>query len=144
MATLSQGVSLLALGAYVGIALGVENLYPFSTFPMYSDSKFESGARLVVLSDDGIAREVEDYVGWACVDLAPVETTVCPDGELSQPEGYLLKEAYDYIDAHPPADVDDPTRRDVELVIRTWRLTPGETDVTRLDCPVHRCRARLR
>lgn len=144
MASMSRAVSVLMLAGYAGIALGVENLYPFSTFPMYSDWKQNSGSRLIVLADDGVPREVKEFDAWTCLDFKPIERTVCSDGEESIPAGYLVKEAYDYIGKHPPSDVDDPDRVQVGIVLRTWRLTSGETDVEILDCPIHECRARLK
>lgn len=144
MASMSRAVSVLMLAGYAGIALGVENLYPFSTFPMYSDWNLDSGSRLIVLGDDDVPREVKEFDAWTCPDLRPVEKAMCSDGEESIPAGYLVKEAYDYIGKHPPSNIDDPNRIEVDIVLRTWRLTPGKADVEILNCPIQQCRARLK
>lgn len=134
-------VAALALIAYLGIALGVTNLYPFSTFPMYSSAAFTSGARLVVLDEDGEVHEIREYTDWSCPGLEPIDWTMCPDGQIGQPAGYLNKEATDYIEANSR---DNPAARAVELVIRVWRLSPEGGEARQLDCPIQACEAVLR
>ncbi|WP_106094435.1 hypothetical protein [Enhygromyxa salina] len=137
------GLAIVVFACYGGAALGVTNAYPFSTFPMYSEDSPTFGARLVVKDRGGERREVDRYEDWTCAaDLSfdDLEQTVCPDGRIGQPTGYLVKEALDHIREHPDDDSRD-AEESVDLVIRTWRLD-GE-QIVELDCPVARCRARL-
>ncbi|GEM_PF-2049459 len=133
--------------AYVLIAAQLQNLYPFSTFPMYSSSVFTSGARLVAVDEAGVAHEITDFEAWSCPELGTVDRVMCPDGELTQPTGYLAKEAIDYIFAHPAPRAEhgaQPESPAVSLVVRTWRLDTPEGETRVLDCPVSACTAERR
>lgn len=142
----SLALAIVVFACYAGVALGVTNAYPFSTFPMYSEDAPESGARLVVKDRAGEHHEIRSYAGWTCEDelrFDDIEQTICPDGRIGQPTGYLVKEALDHIRGHMNGPdelgaVGDP----VELVIRTWRLEADE--IIALDCPVAQCMATLR
>ena len=91
---------------------------------------------MVVVDAAGEAREVARYEQWSCPELAPIELTMCPDGEIGQPAGYLAKQATDYIAAHP-GEGGEP----VSLVIRVWRLSVEAGPTEPLDCPVFECTA---
>lgn len=131
-------VALAFFSAYLVIAAGLENLYPFSTFPMYSDSAFDTGARLIVVDGEGIAREVTRYTDWRCPGPLHVETVMCPDGREAQPAAYLAEEATTYMERHSgTGEGAEP----VSLVVRVWRLDADRGDFTRLDCPVVECAA---
>jgi hypothetical protein len=137
-------VSIIVFAAYAGAALGVTNAFPLSTFPMYADSAPESGARLVVKDSAGEYREVARYEGWSCepeLSYEMVEKTMCPDGQIGQPAGYLSKYALDHIRAHA-AQAGAGAGEPIELLIHTWRFEPDT--IVELDCPVARCTATLR
>ena len=125
---------------YTGAALGVTNAFPLSTFSMYSKAAPDSGARLVVKESDGSYHEVVRYTGWSCeleLSFEMVEKTLCPDGKIGQPAGYLSKDALDHIRDHAgPPEAGEP----VELLIRTWRMG---SEIVSYDCLVSRCRARF-
>ncbi len=123
--------------AYLGVALSVQNLYPFSTFPMYAGGALTSGARLIAVDAQGEAREVTRFTAWSCPGLRPFTEASCADGAVGRPPAYLVKEATDYIAAHAgPPDPNHP----VALVVRTWPID-SEGEVSHLDCPVHQCTA---
>lgn len=139
-------VSIVVFLGYTAAALGVTNFFPFSTFPMYSDAAPKSGARLVVKDGTGEYREVRRYEAWSCepeLTFEMVEKTMCPDGLIGQPAGYLSKEALDHIRAHA-AKPDDGllAGKPIELLIRTWRFEQDE--IIGIECPVARCVATLR
>lgn len=137
-------VSIVVFAGYAGAALGVTNAFPLSTFPMYADAAPEAGARLVVKTSAGEYHEVQRYEGWSCepeLSYAMVEKTMCPDGEVGQPAGYLSKYALDHIRAHSSAAEADHGEP-IELLIRTFRFE--QDSVVALDCPVARCTATLR
>lgn len=139
-------VSIVVFVGYTAAALGVTNLFPLSTFPMYSDVAPESGARLVVKGGTGEYREVRRYEGWSCepeLTYEMVEKTMCPDGRIGQPAGYLAKEALDHIRAHAAKpDTGLPAGEPIELLVRTWRFEHDE--IVGIECPVARCVATLR
>lgn len=145
----SLALAIVVFTCYVGAALGVTNAYPFSTFPMYSEDAPESGARMVVKDRAGEHHEVSRYQDWSCdgeLRFEDVEQTICPDGRIGQPTGYLVKEVLDHIRGHmnDTSDANDmnDTSEPIELVIRTWRLE-GE-QLIELDCPVAQCMATRR
>jgi hypothetical protein len=142
----SLGLAIVVFACYAGVALGVTNAYPFSTFPMYSEDPPTFGARMVVLDRAGERREVRRYEGWSCpADLRydDVEQTICPDGRISQPTGYLVKEVLDHIREHSNETGEfDDSAEPVELVIHTWRLDADQ--IIEFDCPVAQCTAALR
>lgn len=135
----SRAVSVIVFVTYAAAALGVTNAFPLSTFPMFSDAAPTSGARLVVVDRAGSYTEVTRWTAWRCepeLEYELVELTMCPDGEIGQPAGYLAKDVLDHIRAHAG---DDPNAEPVELIIRTWRLDRDEPEA--LDCPVATCTA---
>lgn len=133
----SRFVSIVALIAYFGFSFGTGNLFPFSTFPMFSDSTPDSGARLIALDGDGGAYEIKRFESWSCPELTYVDYVDCPDGGIGNPTGYLAKEAIDFINAHSG---ESTQARPVSLVVRVWRLSE-ETVALPIDCPVAQCTA---
>ena len=96
-------VSFVVLVGYAAAAYGVDNAFPFSTFPMYSGNPTTSGARLVVKDRVGAYSEIARWERWSCataVDEDSAQTAVCPDGGKAHPIGYLVKEATDHMRAH--------------------------------------------
>lgn len=66
----------LALVGYLAIARGVENLYPFSTFNMYSVERAASASRVLARDAHGAVSEVTGWERWECdappdLDAAP-------------------------------------------------------------------------
>ncbi len=141
----SLALSIVVFVAYAGAALGVTNAFPLSTFPMYSASAPTSGARLVVKDEAGEYSEVDRWTSWTCepeLEFELVELTMCPDGEIAQPAGYLSKDALDHIRAHAHGAEPATDESRVELVIRVWRL--DQPEIVTLDCPVASCTAARR
>lgn len=136
-------IGLMVFLTYVLVALAVQNLYPFSTFPMYSKAAKTSGARLIALDEHGRDHEVTDFGAWSCPDLKPIQRVICPDGTRGKPEAYLVKEATDYIRANwSESPTDD--QRTVELIVRVWVFPKEGGEAPPRDCPIHTCRAVLK
>lgn len=112
--------ALVWTAAYVVIARGVGNLYPFSTFEMYGGTQLGSASRIVVRTDDGVA-EVERFESWRC------ETPPDPDPRICREAWpYFHIEAVDrtavaWIAAAPPPRGQG---RAVTVIRRVWRLAP--------------------
>lgn len=136
---MSQGlaISLFVLASYLLVAAGVQNIYPFSVFPMFSNDRAAEGSRFIAIVD-GKPREISDFVSWTCPEEIPqFGKLVCPDGQLGTPSSYLVKEATDHISAHT---AEEPSQGavSVSLVVRRWDLRPNADDTPR-DCPLMEC-----
>ncbi len=76
-------VAALALAAYVSLAFGVEDAFPFYRFDMFSWPMRTPVGRVMAQTADGEVRPVEDFVDWAC-ERPPAEAVLgpavgCPD-----------------------------------------------------------------
>jgi hypothetical protein len=130
-------VAALAFTGYLGVAWGVENLYPFSTFPMYSGAHTATASRVVARDGSGRLHEVEDYDAWTC-DL-PLRFEVSRCGDVYHIP-YVDLARREYIDGHRAPGQGDPRGEPVDVVRHVWRFSgPGEPLVE--DCLLHRCRA---
>lgn len=136
--TRALGVAVFA--GYMLAALGVENLFPISTFPMYSATSPVAGARLVVRDSDGAYAEVVRFDEWSC-DVEPTLERVlhatCDDGRIAETLDYLSQEALDHMRAHAGTA---GAREPVDLMIRAWRFEADGT-LSEHDCPVTACTA---
>jgi hypothetical protein len=89
-------VSTLVLAGYLAAAKGVGNLYPISTFPMFSESSGEAVTRIMARTG-GEFVEVDEFTSWDCPKLPSLDTTSCA-GVPSIP--YVDREREDYLRAH--------------------------------------------
>ena len=129
------GLGAAVLVTYLLVARGLGDLYPFSTFSMYSAHPTDSGSRIVARDARGGLREVSSYDRWACPGTEALERAdAC--GVVTAID-YLDREAREYLDGHAAADT--PGSEPVEVVRRAWRFG-GDAPVIR-DCPLLRCRA---
>ncbi|MBX7082610.1 MAG: hypothetical protein K1X88_25620 [Nannocystaceae bacterium] len=129
-ATILRAAVLLV--AYVVIAHGVGNLFPFSGFEMYGATRLGSSSRIAVRTAAGL-REVEAFSAWRC-ELPPD-----PDPRQCAAQWPFFhveardREALAHV-AHAPA----PTHGEaVVLIRRVWRLEQGAYEVD--DCELARC-----
>jgi hypothetical protein len=126
------------LATYLLVAQGIGDLYPFSTFSMYSAHPTDSGSRIVARDASGALRELSAYERWTCPrDGALEQIDAC--GEVTTID-YLDREAREYLAEHAGPDAPAPPGSEpVEVVRRIWRFG-GEAPLVR-DCPLARCRA---
>lgn len=124
-------VSALALFGYLAAARGVENFYPLSTFPMYSDEPGATSSRIMAHGSDGFV-EVTDLVDWKCDNLPHLESSTCGDARAVP---YIDRERERFIRAHAGNG-----RESFELVRRVFSFD-GKS---RADCTLARCRASRR
>jgi hypothetical protein len=126
----------LVLAGYVGVAFAVHNLYPFSTFDMYSRAR-SSASRVVARDASGRVVEVERFDGWRCdgpVDVSPARCGA-PGSYFYVP--YIDDSRVDYIAKHSSGD---GPRESVDVIRRIWWLDPGEAPRA-TDCELQRCSA---
>jgi hypothetical protein len=71
-------ISTIVLVSYLAAARGVENLYPVSTFPMFSGQAGEAMSRIMARTSDGRFVEVLDLVAWKCDGPAAASCTDVP------------------------------------------------------------------
>ena len=113
--------------AYMGIAWGVGNLYPFSVFDMYSFDKADSASHLLVRDSLGVAHEVFDYTAFCYDKQLTVGLASCgpPGSFYSLPRKDL--EVLRYVQRHRSRSAQG---RPATLVRRIWRLEdkPGPPD----------------
>jgi hypothetical protein len=126
-------LALLVLAGYCGVSYAVQNLYPFSTFDMYSRHA-QSASRVIARDASGRAAEVSRFVGWRCDGAIDASAERCRDFGRFDYTPYKDDEAIHWIASHG-GEGGAP----IDLVRRIWWLAPdGErTD----DCLLARCRA---
>jgi hypothetical protein len=130
--------ALLALLGYLALARAAGNLYPFSSFNMYSTERLASASRVVARDEHGAVHELDEYSGWDCPappDLAPHS---CPAQWPFYYIPYLDREAADLLRDRAASLPDAPM---VTLIRRVWRLgdRPGAPPIE--DCVLRTCRA---
>jgi hypothetical protein len=126
-------VSLIALACYFCVARGVGNLYPFSTFSMYSGQVASSASRVAVRVG-GELREVTDFEGWELAEPLELGPEACSDLPAYYTIGYLDDEAAAHIEGHRGTGT-----QSVELVRHIWRFSGP--DVREEECVLHRAKA---
>ncbi|MFO0631755.1 MAG: hypothetical protein U0168_02790 [Nannocystaceae bacterium] len=124
--------ALVLMLAYVVVAHGVGNLFPFSGFEMYGATRLDSSSRIAVRTSEGL-REVESFSAWRC------EAPPDPDPRQCAAQWPFFhveardREALAHIERAPV-----PTRGEaVVLIRRVWRLQHGGYEVD--DCELARC-----
>jgi hypothetical protein len=128
-------IVLLCLLGYVAIARGLGNVYPFSTFSMYSGARASSASRVVARDDRGALHEVTDYVAWSCGEAVDVRPERCAEQQAFYTIPYVDRAAEEYLLANGG---DDPRAVPVDVVRHIWRF---RTEPNAEDCVLQRCRA---
>jgi hypothetical protein len=123
----------LVLVGYAMAARGVENLYPFSVFPMYAAARAKVISRVMARVADGSFIEVTALDRWQCDALPVLEATTCADASSIQ---YIDREREQYIREHAGTG-----GQPVELVRRVFSFD-GVSRPTH--CTVSRCTAVVR
>ncbi len=137
-------ITLLAFAGYLAIGRGVRNLYPFSTFDMYSDEHVDSGSRVVARTADGAIHEVTSYRAWRC-DAPPeqalsIRPSACPDVAPYYYIPYVDRAARTWIVEHATTELDARASR-VDVIRRIWRLGHGGGAPRFEDCLLLACSA---
>ncbi|MGZ3456125.1 MAG: hypothetical protein ACXVEF_41355 [Polyangiales bacterium] len=90
----------LGIAVFVGYFVAARvarNIYPLSTFPMYSEGTVRAAARGMVRTSAGTYAEVTAFDQWRCESLPVLETTSCAETSAIP---YIAREQEQYIRAH--------------------------------------------
>lgn len=112
--------ALVWTAAYVVVARGVGNLYPFSTFEMYGGTRLGSASRIAV-EVDGELVEVERFTRWRCTTPPDPDPRQCREAWPFFHIEAVDRGAVAWIEAAPPPQRD---ARTATVVRRVWRLSP--------------------
>lgn len=133
-----RAVSLLALLGYLLIARAAGNLYPFSTFNMYSTERLGSASRIVARDAHGDIHELDTFTAWDCPAALDPRPTACPAHWPFYYIPYLDRYAEIRLQARAAALPHAPP---VTVIRRIWRLDDRPGPPTIEDCPLLTCRA---
>ena len=133
-------VGLVAMAAYFVVSRAVLNLYPFSTFEMYSTERVSSGSRIIALDARGAARELDAYASFSCSNAIDVSYRACESEWPFYYVPYLDQRAAEYVAAHG-----GPGGEPVRIVRRIYRLTDADHGAPPFhDCALTACTAEVR
>lgn len=118
--------------AYVVIARGVGNLYPFSTFEMYGGTRLVSASRIAAQVDGEIV-EVERFSRWRCEAPPDPDPRRCREAWPFFHIEAVDRAAVAWIAAAPPPE---GAARSATVVRRVWQLSPT---FERHDCALAVC-----
>ncbi len=125
-------LGVLVLVGYGLAARGVENLYPFSVFPMYAGTAEAATSRIMARTEGGAVVEVTAFAAWSCEALPSLETTSCHD---IRGIPYIDREREAYVREHP---LGERSGEPVTLVRRVFSFDGKSRPEA---CPVAQCRA---
>jgi len=130
----------LVLAGYFTVARLVENLYPFSTFPMYAGDHTDSASRILAREADGSVHEALAYAAWSCEE--PPDLDREPERCAALPRYFTIP----YVDREIEAHIREHTRPEeggtpVTIVRRVFRFPSGPGPARVEDCEIGRCRA---
>lgn len=137
-------VALIVLAGYFSVARLVENLYPFSTFPMYAAEHEATASRILARERDGSVHEIEEYDALSCeepLDLAAEPDRCAALGRYATIP-YIDREIEALLrERERAAAPADPAGAPVTLVRRVFRFPDGPGEARVEDCALGRCKA---
>lgn len=134
-------LAVVVCAAYFAVARVAGNLYPFSTFSMYSRRALGHPSRLLARDARGAVHEIAAFDRFRCPPLPPLEQTRCDGRSDVETIEYLDRDADAYVRAHR---ADAPGGEPVDLVRRVWIFPEGDGAPRTEDCLVARCSVELR
>ncbi len=132
-------VGLAIFCAYFVAARLVGNLYPLSTFEMYSRPAPEWAARVFARDADGRLHRVDAFVGWRCPDPTDLRAALASCGARHIALDYVVRDDQVAIDDGDPSPAGEP----VELISRAQRVATGPGERTHV-CRIATCTATRR
>lgn len=133
-----RATAVLALLGYLALARAAGNLFPLSSFNMYSTERLDSPSRIVARDAQGRVHELDHYVAWDCPTPPDIRPAACPAQWPFYHVPYLDREAADLLHDRAAAAPGAPP---VVVVRRVFRLADRTGDPTVHDCPLVTCRA---
>ncbi len=135
---LARASSLLVFVGYLALARAAGNVFPFSSFNMYSTERLHSASRIIARDADGHVHELDRYVAWDCEALPDIRPAACPAQWPFYHVPYLDRGALALLSERAAALPDAPP---VTVVRRVFRLTQHPGEPTLSDCTLATCRA---
>jgi hypothetical protein len=137
---LTACVAALSMTGYLLVARIAGNLYPFSTFGMYSAIPARAASRIVARDPTGTVRELTEFTSFRCD--RPVDLSACQQVGDAYTIEYLDREARAYVGEAPlQPDAREATGAAVDVDRRVWHFEPGHEDPVVDDCLFSRCQA---
>ena len=131
----------LVCAAYFTVARVAGNLYPFSTFSMYSHHALGHPSRILARDAAGGLHEVDAFEAWSCPPMPPLEQTRCDGRSDVETIEYLDRDADAYVRAHAAKA---PGGEPVDVVRHVWIFPEGDGAPRTEDCLVVHCTAERR
>lgn len=144
-----RALTAIAFATYLLGSRGVGDLYPWSTFDMYSHTPGGTSSRVLVL-DGGETRDVADFRSWRCdgpIDLSPLRCEGIAWPFYHVP--YVDAAAAALVREGGAGEPEGGERVEVQLVRRIWifrkdgaaRQEAPEVPAEVRNCPLHACTA---
>ncbi|APR79814.1 Hypothetical protein A7982_05161 [Minicystis rosea] len=132
-------ITVLVMGGYLLVARLVGNVYPFSTFSMYSEMQTDSASHLVARDRTGKLHDVTAYDGWSCPEPLDIDPPRCREPNPFSSIGYIDRASLEHVRASHATH--DGQAEPVDLVRHIWRFQKGSGDVRTEDCLLAQCQA---
>lgn len=135
---LARAAAVLALLAYLALARAAGNLFPLSSFNMYSTERLHSPGRIVARDAQGRVHELDHYLAWDCPAPPDIRPAACPAQQPFYHVPYLDREAAALLHERAASLPDAPP---VTVVRRVFRLADAPGAPIASDCTLATCRA---
>jgi hypothetical protein len=129
-------VVVLVLAGYLALGRAVRDVYPISTFAMYSAHKVDSGSRIVARTADGRIHEIDRFAGWHCPGPVSIDPAACPAEWPFYYIPYLDRAARAVLERRAGSG-----KERVDVVRRIWRLDGQAGPPPVHDCLLAHCQA---
>ena len=128
----------LMFGGYVLTSRGLHDLFPFSTYSMYSGEHSVTASRIVARDQSGQLHELEDFAAWTCPAPIDFNPPRCSSGGAVYSIGYIDRDRQEYLDR---ARGHSASARPVTLTRHIWHFRSSNGPPTIEDCDLASCTA---
>ena len=135
---LARASSVLAFLGYLALARAAGNVFPFSSFNMYSTERLHSASRIIARDADGQVHELDRYLAWDCPIPPDIHPRACPAQWPFYHVPYLDRGVLALLRERAASLPDAPP---VTVVRRVFRLREQPGEPTLSDCTLATCRA---
>lgn len=132
-------VAAVACVAYVVIARGALNLYPFSVFGMYSKAGLSAASRIIAVDPQGRAHEIDELDAFACDRAIDTSPSACAARGVFYYNPSLDLAAVNLVSRRRGAGANP-----IAIVRRIYRFDSHDGRPREEDCVLAQCRANAR